>query len=63
MRNCAFVDFQHEGLAYQAQRQLNGLRFLGKVLKVERATSNSGKPLQDGKKDSVSVPPTSTSSS
>ncbi|XP_024160941.1 U11/U12 small nuclear ribonucleoprotein 65 kDa protein isoform X2 [Rosa chinensis] len=63
MRNCAFVDFQTEGLAYQAQRQLNGLRFLGKVLKVERATSNSDKPLQDGNKDSVSLPPTSTSSS
>ncbi|PQM37601.1 U11/U12 small nuclear ribonucleoprotein 65 kDa protein isoform X1 [Prunus yedoensis var. nudiflora] len=24
LRNCAFVDFQNEGLAYQAQRQLNG---------------------------------------
>ncbi|KAL9998657.1 putative RNA recognition motif domain, nucleotide-binding alpha-beta plait domain superfamily [Helianthus debilis subsp. tardiflorus] len=39
MRNCAFVDFSNEGLAAQAQRQLNGLRFLGKVLSVERATS------------------------
>ncbi|KAI7731440.1 hypothetical protein M8C21_007810 [Ambrosia artemisiifolia] len=38
MRNCAFVDFSNEGLAAQAQRQLNGLRFLGKVLSVERAT-------------------------
>ncbi|XP_038696741.1 U11/U12 small nuclear ribonucleoprotein 65 kDa protein isoform X3 [Tripterygium wilfordii] len=38
MRNCAFVDFKNEPLAYQAQRQLNGLRFLGKVLSVERAT-------------------------
>ncbi|KAK1435055.1 hypothetical protein QVD17_00814 [Tagetes erecta] len=37
MRNCAFVDFNNEGLASQAQRQLNGLRFLGKVLSVERA--------------------------
>ncbi|KAI3706507.1 hypothetical protein L6452_24301 [Arctium lappa] len=37
MRNCAFVDFSNEGLATQAQRQLNGLRFLGKVLSVERA--------------------------
>ncbi|XP_076915926.1 U11/U12 small nuclear ribonucleoprotein 65 kDa protein-like [Bidens hawaiensis] len=37
MRNCAFVDFNNEGLATQAQRQLNGLRFLGKVLSVERA--------------------------
>lgn len=63
LRNCAFVDFQNEGLAYQAQRQLNGLRFLGKVLKVERATTNSDKALQDGKKDSISKPTTSTSSS
>ncbi|XP_050369662.1 U11/U12 small nuclear ribonucleoprotein 65 kDa protein [Argentina anserina] len=63
LRNCAFVDFQNEGLAYQAHRQLNGLRFLGKVLKVERATSNSDKALPDGKKDAVSMPPNSTSSS
>ncbi|CAI9289826.1 unnamed protein product [Lactuca saligna] len=40
MRNCAFVDFNNEGLATQAQRQLNGLRFLGKVLSVERATTS-----------------------
>ncbi|KAI3823312.1 hypothetical protein L1987_04747 [Smallanthus sonchifolius] len=40
MRNCAFVDFSNEGLATQAQRQLNGLRFLGKVLSVERATKS-----------------------
>ncbi|KAK9072681.1 hypothetical protein SSX86_009116 [Deinandra increscens subsp. villosa] len=40
MRNCAFVDFSYEGLATQAQRQLNGLRFLGKVLSVERATTS-----------------------
>lgn len=39
MRNCAFVDFSNEDLATQAQRQLNGLRFLGKVLSVERATT------------------------
>ncbi|KAI3523231.1 hypothetical protein L1887_01290 [Cichorium endivia] len=39
MRNCAFVDFNNEGLAIQAQRQLNGLRFLGKVLSVERANT------------------------
>ncbi|KAF3441231.1 hypothetical protein FNV43_RR15144 [Rhamnella rubrinervis] len=38
LRNCAFVDFQTETLAFQAQRQLNGLRFLGKVLKVDRAS-------------------------
>ncbi|KAL6199975.1 hypothetical protein ACLB2K_029757 [Fragaria x ananassa] len=65
LRNCAFVDFQNQGLAYQALRQLNGLRFLGKVLKVERATSNSEneKTLPDGNKDPVSVPPASTLSS
>lgn len=39
MRNCAFVDFSNESLAIQAQRQLNGLRFLGKVLSVERAST------------------------
>ncbi|XP_004309873.1 PREDICTED: RNA-binding protein 40-like [Fragaria vesca subsp. vesca] len=63
LRNCAFVDFQNQGLAYQALRQLNGLRFLGKVLKVERATSNSDKTLPDGNKDPLSVPPASTLSS
>lgn len=45
MRNCAFVDFSNESLAIQAQRQLNGLRFLGKVLSVERAS----KPPHDTK--------------
>ncbi|XP_071710800.1 U11/U12 small nuclear ribonucleoprotein 65 kDa protein [Rutidosis leptorrhynchoides] len=39
MRNCAFVDFSNESMATQAQRQLNGLRFLGKVLSVERANT------------------------
>ncbi|KAL5767976.1 hypothetical protein ACOSP7_014558 [Xanthoceras sorbifolium] len=38
LRNCAFVDFKNEALASQGHRQLNGLRFLGKVLMVERAT-------------------------
>ncbi|CAL9088184.1 unnamed protein product [Musa acuminata var. zebrina] len=37
LRNCAFVDFKDEALAAQAQSQLNRLRFLGKVLTVERA--------------------------
>ncbi|KAL5547126.1 hypothetical protein UlMin_006813 [Ulmus minor] len=46
LRNCAYVDFQNEALAFQAHRQLNGLRFLGKVLKVERAS----KPPQDENK-------------
>ncbi|KAJ9179937.1 hypothetical protein P3X46_008247 [Hevea brasiliensis] len=45
LRNCAFVDFKNETSAYQAQRQLNGLRFLGKVLAVERAN----KPNEDNK--------------
>ncbi|KAK3011833.1 hypothetical protein RJ639_010827 [Escallonia herrerae] len=45
VRNCAFVDFRDEALASQAQRQLNGLRFLGKVLSVERAS----KPTEDSK--------------
>ncbi|KAJ4978559.1 hypothetical protein NE237_009339 [Protea cynaroides] len=38
LRNCAFVDFKDETLASQAQSQLNRLRFLGKVLSVERAS-------------------------
>ncbi|XP_030516861.2 U11/U12 small nuclear ribonucleoprotein 65 kDa protein [Rhodamnia argentea] len=41
LKNCAFVDFKSEALAYQAQCQLNGLRFLGRVLKVERASNDS----------------------
>ncbi|KAK7290613.1 hypothetical protein RIF29_05159 [Crotalaria pallida] len=39
LRNCAFVDFRNDILASQAQRQLNGLRFLGKVLSAERASN------------------------
>ncbi|XAR64910.1 hypothetical protein NMG60_11008802 [Bertholletia excelsa] len=38
VRNCTFVDFDDEALASQAHCQLNGLRFLGKVLSVERAS-------------------------
>ncbi|RWR80036.1 RNA recognition motif domain-containing protein [Cinnamomum micranthum f. kanehirae] len=45
MRNCAFVDFKDAAIASQAQSQLNRLRFLGKVLSVERA----GKALSDNK--------------
>lgn len=41
LRNCAFVDFKDEGLASQAQAQLNRLKFLGKVLTVERVGSNT----------------------
>ncbi|XP_061944355.1 U11/U12 small nuclear ribonucleoprotein 65 kDa protein-like isoform X2 [Populus nigra] len=54
LKNCAFVDFKSESLAYQAHTQLNGLRFLGKVLSVERASKLS--EAQQGKE---SVPPTS----
>ncbi|CAM8953750.1 unnamed protein product [Rhodiola kirilowii] len=36
LKNCAFIDFKSEAVASQAQRQLHGLRFLGKVLSVER---------------------------
>ncbi|MQL91397.1 hypothetical protein Taro_024018 [Colocasia esculenta] len=43
LRNCAFVDFTDEALASQALSQLNRLRFLGKVLSVERA----GKVISD----------------
>ncbi|XP_047327270.1 U11/U12 small nuclear ribonucleoprotein 65 kDa protein-like [Impatiens glandulifera] len=46
VRNCAFVDFSNESLASQAHRQLNGLRFLGKVLSVEKA-SKSGENIKD----------------
>ncbi|XVF30911.1 hypothetical protein REPUB_Repub16aG0099300 [Reevesia pubescens] len=50
LRNCAFVDFKNEALAYQSHRQLNGLRFLGKVLSVERVSkpSKDNKPQQTG---------------
>ncbi|KAJ9701512.1 hypothetical protein PVL29_006739 [Vitis rotundifolia] len=41
LRNCAFVDFKSEMLASQALHQLNGLRFLGKVLLVERGNEPS----------------------
>ncbi|KNA24518.1 hypothetical protein SOVF_015240 [Spinacia oleracea] len=45
LKNCAFVDFKDEIAASQAQRQLNGLRFLGKVLSVEK----SSMPSEDNK--------------
>ncbi|RCV44993.1 hypothetical protein SETIT_9G418100v2 [Setaria italica] len=37
LRNCAFVDFRDEAAANHAHSLLNRLRFLGKVLIVERA--------------------------
>ncbi|KAG4912686.1 hypothetical protein AAZX31_19G097000 [Glycine max] len=48
LRNCAFADFKNEIVASQAQRQLNGLRFLGKVLSAERASN----PTENGEKSS-----------
>ncbi|XP_028790077.1 U11/U12 small nuclear ribonucleoprotein 65 kDa protein [Neltuma alba] len=50
LRNCAFVDFKNDMLASQAHRQLNGLRFLSKVLSVERASN----PIENSKKSSGS---------
>ncbi|CAI9096942.1 OLC1v1033206C1 [Oldenlandia corymbosa var. corymbosa] len=41
MKNCAFVDFKNVALASQAQQQLHGLRFLGQVLSVERASAQN----------------------
>ncbi|XLU42788.1 hypothetical protein S245_037602, partial [Arachis hypogaea] len=49
LRNCAFVDFKNEMSASQAQRQLHGLRLLGKVLSAERANN----PMESGEKGSV----------
>ncbi|XP_052145918.1 U11/U12 small nuclear ribonucleoprotein 65 kDa protein [Oryza glaberrima] len=43
LRNCAFVDFRDEVVASQAQSLLNRLRFLGKVLIVERANQPNSK--------------------
>ncbi|KAL1554528.1 U11/U12 small nuclear ribonucleoprotein 65 kDa protein [Salvia divinorum] len=59
VRNCAFVDFKDESSAYQAQKQLHGLRFLGKVMSVERANKVEGTKQQDKerevRKDAASV--------
>ncbi|KAI9121458.1 hypothetical protein K1719_008491 [Acacia pycnantha] len=52
LRNCAFVDFKNDMLASQAHRQLNGLRFLSKVLSVERA----GNPTENSEQSSGSQP-------
>ncbi|KAG9148320.1 hypothetical protein Leryth_012264 [Lithospermum erythrorhizon] len=58
VRNCAFVDFQSEVGASQAQRQLNGLRFLGKVLSVEIANKGmENKSSQQGEAQPGSGPP------
>ncbi|XP_014491248.1 U11/U12 small nuclear ribonucleoprotein 65 kDa protein isoform X1 [Vigna radiata var. radiata] len=42
LKNCAFADFKNEMVASQAQHQLHGLRFLGKVLSAERASKLTG---------------------
>ncbi|XP_019162076.1 PREDICTED: U11/U12 small nuclear ribonucleoprotein 65 kDa protein isoform X1 [Ipomoea nil] len=60
VKNCAFVDFKDEALAYQAHRQLNGLRFLGKILSVEKASKRTaedkhGKSEPGTGKDSISL--------
>ncbi|CAA7404883.1 unnamed protein product [Spirodela intermedia] len=59
LRNCAFVDFANEALASQAQSQLNRLRFLGKMLSVERA----GKVMGDNNKPQQGEAPPLRSSS
>ncbi|XP_062215731.1 U11/U12 small nuclear ribonucleoprotein 65 kDa protein-like [Phragmites australis] len=43
LRNCAFVDFRDEAAANHAHSLLNRLRFLGKVLMVERANQPNTK--------------------
>ncbi|XP_062211119.1 U11/U12 small nuclear ribonucleoprotein 65 kDa protein-like [Phragmites australis] len=43
LRNCAFVDFRNEAAANQAHSLLNRLRFLGRVLIVERANQPNAK--------------------
>ncbi|TVU47216.1 hypothetical protein EJB05_06808 [Eragrostis curvula] len=43
LRNCAFVDFRDEAAANHAHSLLNRLRFLGKVLIVERANQPNAK--------------------
>ncbi|GLJ53369.1 hypothetical protein SUGI_1137910 [Cryptomeria japonica] len=37
LKNSAFIDFENEATASRAKSQLNRLRFLGKILSVERA--------------------------
>lgn len=43
VKNCAFLDYDSEAAAAQAQSQMHRLKFLGKVLSVERATSAPSK--------------------
>ncbi|XP_047939468.1 U11/U12 small nuclear ribonucleoprotein 65 kDa protein [Salvia hispanica] len=51
VKNCAFVDFKDEFSAYQAQKQLHGLRFLGKVMSVERANKGEGTKQKDNERE------------
>ncbi|GAB2235444.1 hypothetical protein Droror1_Dr00025869 [Drosera rotundifolia] len=60
-RNCAFVDFQDEAMALQAQRQLNGLRFLGKVLSVTKA-NNPTRDVKEMKNEVVTISPSTPAS-
>ncbi|GJN31350.1 hypothetical protein PR202_gb19739 [Eleusine coracana subsp. coracana] len=46
LRNCAFVDFRDEASANHAHSLLNRLRFLGKVLIVERANQSNANNTQ-----------------
>lgn len=50
LKNCAFVDFKDEAVAARAESQLNRLRFLGKILLVERAKPLSGNQNKDSNK-------------
>ncbi|XP_024375226.1 U11/U12 small nuclear ribonucleoprotein 65 kDa protein [Physcomitrium patens] len=43
LKNCAFVDYDNESAAAAAQSQMHRLRFLGKILSVERAIPESSK--------------------
>ncbi|KAJ7543290.1 hypothetical protein O6H91_09G032000 [Diphasiastrum complanatum] len=43
LKNCAFVDFKDESLAVRAQSHLHRLRFMGKILTVEKAKPFIGK--------------------
>eukprot|EP00250_Pteridium_aquilinum_P011276 c19958_g1_i1 orf=1448-2662(+) len=57
MKNCAFVDFRDEAQAARAQAQLHRLRFLGKILAVERAKPYMPKTLSKDLNDPA--PPSS----
>ncbi|KZV57833.1 RNA binding protein [Dorcoceras hygrometricum] len=57
-KNCAFIDFNNETLASQAQKHLHGLQFFGKALSVERARNTVAEVdtnIQDGLPSSVKI--------